>query len=1147
MSAPGTLVYRAGLAGRQDLGSEERPMVEKVTRLRTWMTAAVSVALVALAVAPVTAHGAFGDDFNLLPINGGSGTVDVPALPDVDAAGQRVYSHYFWAGTCDRAAAPAPPAAIDGGVGSLPATVEAPTFTGIGYTIAQVAPPPRPTHCIDWRLGSGHGTTTMWTTPPSWRLAPVVEAGAHPDGSTTMAFDDVKGDADNIIVSLPPGFIGNPNAVDKCTAAQFTVRPQQCSPRSQVGVLSYRLAASSPITGANAPGNENVYHVPVFNLEPREGNVAELGLIALSQEGQVTARIVAKARTAGDFGVTAFVGQIPSALPLYAQNITLWGVPWAAHNDVWRAPEGVRISPPTGCAEQPGATGAQVVLPASGLPAAGGCRRSYDPSWGPVRPFLSNETDCNPSPVVGVHVDAYQRPGSFTADGDPADGDPNWKTARSPSPPVTECDRLGFEPDIAFEATDGSGGVQRSADGPAGLNVELSIPQNNEPKDAGGDPLAPTTPGYVAAATDYFASAQGRATAHLKDSVVTLPAGMSVNPSAASGLQACSDSGIGLRRAGSPPLFNNGDPFDKDGGADGAECPDASKIGTVQVRTPLLDEVLDGEVVLGEPKSTDPQSGEMFRLFLVVRSVERGLIAKVYGSTKADPSSGQLVTTFANNPEVPFDRLALQIKGGPRGLLGLPHGCGAAGWSSAFRPWSAVGAPVPVADRPDGGSFAVDANCNRGFSPSLTAGMSTRAARGFGSFSFDFSRADGEGRFAGLTAKLPQGLLASVKGVALCTNAQAAAGSCPAASRIGSADAAAGSGNPFVLEEKGEVFLTEGYKGCPYGLAVKIRAIAGPFRGAMELSPIIVRQAVCVDRSSAQVSAVSDPFPLIHHGVPLRVRRVVVDVNRPRFMLNPSSCAAKRVRATLTSEQGGQASPTAAFRASDCARMPFRPKLSMRLTGRREVRTGRHPGVRAKVTQRGIREAGIKRAVVRLPRSLALDVDNAQALCEFEAGIKADLEKHCPKGSIVGRAKAVSPLLNRPLAGNVYFVKNVRRSSSGNLIRTLPMIIVALRGEIAINLKGESSVDRSNRLVSTFRTVPDAPVSRFNLNIKGGRNGILAITRTRRSLINICRSGRQVAQSDFNAHNGRRFDRDITMRKPCPSRKVKKNRRNNRR
>jgi len=694
---------------------------------------------------------------------------------------------------------------------------------------------------------------------------------------------------------------------------------------------------------------------------------------------------------------------------------------------------------------------------------------------------------------------------------------------------------------VPFDATMSLQPTTTAADSASGLSVDLSVPQNGGP---GAPPASGASAGevdaYVDAATDHWRSDAGLGTSHLDRSVVVLPEGFSVNPSSATGLQACSDAGIGLREQGNPPLFNNGDPFDSDS-ADGAECPLSSIIGDVRVDVPLLEEPLLGKVVLGDPQTTNPQ-GEpdgrrMFRMFIVVKDDARGLVAKIYGSAVADPNTGRLTATFDRNPRVPFEDLHIDFKQGDRGILATPERCAGHQWSSVFTPWSAAhnggGQAVPFA-----GGMATSQNCAFGFSPSLLAGMDRQQARAHGTFAFSFSRQDGDQKLAGLTAKLPTGLLASVKGLIgsnLCSDAQANAGNCPQSSKIGIVDAKAGAGNPFVLEQKGEVFLTEGYKGGPYGLAVKVRAIAGPFRDSMELSPIVVRQAIHVDRKTAQVTAVSDPFPIVHHGVPLRVREVTVLVDRPDFMLNPSNCAQKQVGADIVSEQGTVSGQSNAFQASGCKALRFAPKLALRLTGRKQVRTGKHPGIRAQVTQQGIPEAGIEKAKVTLPKSLALDVDNAQALCEFEDGTKPDLENHCPKGSIVGRAKAVSPLLNQPLAGNVYFVKNIRiDKQTGNAIRTLPMIVVALRGEIAVNLVGESNTTKAGRLVNTFDNVPDAPVTRFNLNIAGGSNGILAVTRTRKALINLCaRPNSHVAEADIDGHNTKRYDRNIRMKTPC--------------
>jgi hypothetical protein len=1020
----------------------------------------------------------------------------------------------WWAGTCDLSS----DSTSVGGVGTPPAERAHCFDHGQPYRPLLSDPDPDPPRDTVWQPGS----------EPSWRLDPVAAAGAHPDATASFWLNRypvpfggtaLQGDGDTrtVHVQLPPGFVGNPNAVPRCTSRQLQTTPPSCPPETQVGVATVTVALLD-----QAGARQSVF--PVWNAEPRDGKAAEF---MLSPAGNPTERanipVVANARTDDDFGVDVVAVDVPGGLPLLGQTITLWGVPWAASHDAYRAPTDYN-------GHTPGPEGALAGMPETGLPDPHGAQpQSYDLSWGPIKPFLTNPTECAPSvPITTLHLTSWQSPVPRSTDA-PADV------------PVDGCGGLDFPIDAAMAPT------TTAADSASGLGVDLRIPQ--EKGNAPASPSDGATPGevddYVESATAYWASDDGRAPSQLDRAVVTLPPGVSVNPAGATGLQACSDAEIGLTAAGNPSRFNNVDPFD----GQGVECPPGSRIGTADVFTPLLpgadpagnEANLSGEVVLGMPKSTDPQSGEMFRLFIVVRNKQRGLLAKIAGSAVADPATGQLTATFDKNPRVPFEWMHLEMKGGGRGMLATPPNCGDAHWSSAFTPWSAAhgagGVPVP-----DGGAFAVDANCADGFAPGLRAGMSSRQAGGTGTFGFQLTRQDGEQYFQTVSAKLPRGLLASVRGVQLCTDAQAAAAACPPGSRIGSVDAGAGSGTPFFLEQPGSVFLTEGYKGAPYGMSVQVPVEAGPFRGPLALTTMVVRQALHVDRSTADVTAVSDPLPQIWHGIPLRVRQLTVTVDRPSFMRNPTDCSPKRIAADVGGASGAVATPSAPFRASGCRALRFRPKIGMRLIGRRQTITHKHPGVRAVVTQKA-GEAGIRRAKVLLPRSLALDPDNAQALCEFEDGTKPDLENHCPKGSIVGRARAVSPLLNRPLTGNVYFVKNVRIDPiSGQPRRTLPMIIAALRGEIAINLRGESDVGRGGRLVSTFPKVPDAPVSRFSLNIEGGRNGILVVTATRRGKIDICRS-KQVAESNMNGHNGRRHNVNVRMKTPCKAKRRQARRR----
>ena len=1101
------------------------------------ISAALALSIVVAAAAAPQAVAAYGDNFGILEVNRGGATPDAPALlrglvgdgPSVGLVDPE--GSAFWAGTCDTGSPP-PFGQILGGVGSRPSQVWAPAPPYNGPT-APVAAPASPDQCVDFgRLQTENVDPWVEGAGPAWRLAPVNQAGVHPDGTATMWFrrdavgspSDPDGSVDNIYADLPAGFVGDPTAVPKCTADQFTVNPIQCPPSTQVGVLHLLLAGvPSDFTGGSGVanyGNLNEEILPVYNLESRHGNAAEFGFANASGEDVVTVRIVAKARTNGDFGVTAFAAQIPTALPLLGQSFTLWGTPWSSAHDEWRPPAGFRGSNHWSAFETgPRGENRPGELPIGGLPE--GLRVGYNSSWGPIRPFLSNPTECSGSPLsTRLMTDSYEHQGAFE-EGLPDLSDTNWQVYHSPAPPITGCEKVPFNPSASFTPS------STAADSASGLAADITIPPNDTPPAA-----VASNPNEESGAPAYWESPAGLATSHLDKTVVTLPEGMSVNPSGATGLQGCSDAQIGLRQVGNPNLFNNSEP----------SCPDGSKIGSVEATTPLLEGSpnLTGDVFLGSPKSTNPQSGEMFRMFLVLRNPERGLLAKVYGSAVADPSTGRLTATFDKNPRVPVENIKLQIVGGARGLLAMPQTCGARAIESVFSPWSAAhgagGVPRALSH-----PFSVGGNCSFGFAPTLDAGMSTDRARANGAFSFRFTRPEGQQWVRGLTARLPQGLLASVKGVPLCGDAQAAAGNCPQSSKIGIVDAQAGSGSPLVLEEKGEVFLTRGYEGGAYGLMVKIRGIAGPFRGAQELSPIIVRQALHVDPTTAQVTAISDPFPLIHHGVPLRVREVTVLVNRPKFTLNPSGCKAREVVGDFTSAQGAQHRATVPFKAAGCKALPFKPRLALRLTGRKQTRTGKHPGIKATVRQKGVGEAGIQRAEVRLPSSLALDPDNAQALCEFEDGTKPDVERHCPKGSIVGRARAVSPLLNRALKGNVYFVKNVRRNARGNLIRTLPMLIVALRGEIAVNLKGTSDV-KGGKLVNTFAGVPDAPISRFNLNIRGGSSGIVAVTRTRRARINICR-GKQILEADMDAHNGKRHDFDVRMKTPCKKKKQQQRKR----
>jgi hypothetical protein len=913
-------------------------------------------------------------------------------------------------------------------------------------------------------------------------------AGGHPyDGTTSFSFprgpglDDIE-EVRYTVTNLPPGFVGNVAAAARCTGAQLATDPNpiQCPAGSAIGVVDLYLQGGSTPVGSYT----------LYNMVPERGYPAQFAFAYVTKIVQLYPRLLPRT---GRYGVSV-VSPGVSPISLTGAKVTLFGTP----------------------SQRNGVGGAPV-------------------------PFLSNPSDCLVAePATNMYVDSWIHPARTLPKGSADFGfpdltDPLWKSATDVAPPVTGCDSPAladqFDPSIDARPSPGVGTTQ--ADAPTGFTVDLDFPQTNDPTDSSStfDPDLPMAP-------------------PLKDATVTLPEGVSISPSAGDGLDGCSD-----QAPDDQVRYDTTDPV---------SCPDASKIGSVVATSPLLakrsaatDEVVGPDPVAGDvfvlkshPGDLSPSGDQdgRFRLLLQIDSRKHGVNVKIPGVVTADKDTGRLTARFEDNPQVPAKHLKLVFKPGPRAALANPPSCATATTTGVFTPWSRGGTRsdgVEVAGTPDAtdsSSFDVSwdgngAGCPQSlpFAPAVSAGTVDSRAGGSSPFTFDLTRGDRQDVVNGVQIALPRGLLGAPRSVALCSDADANAGSCPAGSRVGTATVAAGPGSsPFYIAGQ-PVSLTGPYKGAPYGLAIAVRAEAGPF----DLGTVVVRQALHVDPNDAHATAISDPLPTIRDGVPFRLRRVHVAIDRPGFMRSPTSCAPKTITSRIASVGGQAVTLDSPFRASGCAALPFKPKIALAATGRRQTTTGRHPGIKATVTQKGVGEAGIKKAVVRLPKSLALDPENAQALCEFADGTKPDLENHCPKGSIVGRATARTPLLKKPLSGNVYFVKNVRTDpKTGNQIRTLPMIVVALRGEIAVNLKGESSTTKSGKLVNTFANVPDAPISRFDLTINGGNSGIITVTRTRRAKLDLC-AGRHTAEADTDGQNGRRHDLDIRMKTPCSARQTK--------
>jgi hypothetical protein len=626
-------------------------------------------------------------------------------------------------------------------------------------------------------------------------------------------------------------------------------------------------------------------------------------------------------------------------------------------------------------------------------------------------------------------------------------------------------------------------------------SFESPLPEGKKPIDCAGVPYKPTltvdpgtaqtdSPAGIVANVQvpHILGGGSRESSQTKQAKVTLPLGMGIDPSAATGgLQTCTDAQFGK------------------GTRNPIACPSPSKIGVASIDTPPLpDGSLNGNVYVGKQLSRDPTSGDEYRIFVEVGSAKYGISARLVGNVSADPTTGQLTTTFDDRelgglPQVPFSSFKLDFDDGAHAVLTSPGACGPSTTTATMTPWTENPPATPsgsfsLSTAPGGGKCAKTL-AERPFAPSLAADTAKPAAGEFSPLRMDIARAEGNQELKGVDVTLPPGLVAKLAGVKYCpTNllaaaaanggaAEAADSSCPDSSLIGHADIVAGSG-PSPLHVSGKVFLTGRYKGAPLSLAVVTPATAGPF----DLGTVVVRVALSLEPRTAQVHAVSDPIPHVYGGALLDIRSVSVKLDRKDFTLNPTNCSKLSFGGALL---GGGANPvdpaaftrasvSTPFEAAGCDKLGFRPKLSLRLTG--GMRRAKNPRLRAVLTPRP-GDANIARAQTILPRSLILDQGNLAKVCtrvQFAAN-------DCPKDSIYGNAVAVSPLLDDPLQGPVYL------RSSDNV---LPDLVADLRGQVDVEL--DSRTDSSHgRIRNTFDIVPDVPVTKFVLTLRGGKRGLL--------------------------------------------------------
>ena len=881
-----------------------------------------------------------------------------------------------------------------------------------------------------------------------------------PEGSQ-LPFLPAGGDLKELEVTLPPGLIANPLAAERCTAQQFnTVHVELTGSLNAFQNKCPDGSAVGVAVVAQIEGKGEVgFPLPVYSLVPPPGMPAQFGFLPALGAPVYIDTAVRQ----GPHGLTvkAYLENVTEAKRVTASLVSLWGTPWDPSHDAQRGR----------CAQ---------LVVAESCPAPSG---EPIPPGGepiPIRPSFRLPTSCADPLTTLLDIETWAQP-------------PTGASASVEAAAPDGCDEVDFSPAIEAKPT------TEAADSPSGLRFNLHLPQA-----ANDDP-------------------DGLAEADLRDAVVRMPEGMTLNPAASDGLAACSPAQIGLQSpvGQAPPVFDEAP----------AACPDAAKVGRVEVDSPLLDHPIPGQVFLAQ--QTNNPFGSLFAIYMALEDPRSGIEVKLAGRVTPDPVTGQLTTSFEGNPQVPFEDLRFTFFDGARAPLRTPATCGSFTTEADLTPWSA---PEGAAASPTG-SFSITSSpagaCQSAKaalpnSPSFEAGTEAPLAGAFSPFLLRLKREDGSQELSALTVNLPAGLSAKLAGVAECSDAQITAArarevpgggaaeqaspSCPAAARVGTVTVGAGAGpNPYYVT--GSAYLAGPYEGAPLSLAIITPAVAGPF----DLGAVVVRSPLRVDPQTAKVSSTAK-LPTILQGIPLDVRSVAVRLDRSQFTLNPTSCETMALTAQATSTSGKAAELSNRFQVGSCSKLGFKPSLKLSFKG--GTKRTRHPALRSVLTfpKKGS-FANIAKAAVTLPHSEIIDPEHVGNPCTRPQFA----EERCPKLSILGRAKAWTPLLDKPLEGKVYF-----RANGGE--RDLPDIVVDLRGQIRVELIGavDTATPKTNaRIRTTFFQVPDAPVSRFELELKGGKEGLLVNSQS------LCRSP-QRAGVRFAAQNGRVVEPKTVVTNQCP-------------
>lgn len=913
---------------------------------------------------------------------------------------------------------------------------------------------------------------TVGGSPVGFGIAAFGMQASHVGGSVDGQADDHPNNL-TTIVNLNTNFEDFPNGLRLTKSVQL--------PRDVIVTLPLGFAGD-PLAAAQCTAVQLTGEGGDPNMCPRG---SRLGNVVLFSQGHAVASI-----SPSSAGVSELVNLVPEkgypaefGLKVLGKNISLY-------------PSVVRTNSGYGLrVNSPGIT-RTISIEGIGLNFFGD-PNSVNGEANNSEAFFTNPSNCSGGPLTAkLEADSWAEPG-------------HWSSQETTVyPDVAGCNLLQFAPTVEMrpEVTE--------AESPSGFEINIKAPQN----------------------PNQFPVL---ATPDLKNITMTLPEGMTVAPGAADGLVGCAatgPNGIDMP-AGTlhPDEAGEGEEIGPDGLSHltRGHCPLASQIGTVEVTTPVLKDPLEGHVYLAQPQcggegqnpctTADATNGSLFGIYLEVEG--SGVVIKLGGRISANPATGQLTARFTELPQQPLSEVTVRLKGGVRAPLANPRQCGEAITNVDFTAWGSPAVPDALWAAPYPVNWEGGGPCPAAlpFAPTLTAGMQSSTAGAFSTFSLTLQRGDRMQDLSKLQVKMPPGLVGMLSSVTLCKEPGASTGNCPEASEIGKTSVAVGSGaHPFVVTG-GHVYLTEGYKGAPFGLTIVVPGKAGPFN----LGNVVVRSAINIDRDTTALTVTSDPLPQFLDGVPLRIQTLNVAVERKGgFMFNPTNCSRRQISATVESAQGTSANLTSPFAVEGCNALPFKPTFSVSTNAQTSKKNG--ASLRVKVTS-GSGQDNIGKVVASLPKQLPARLTTLQQACT-EATF-AQNPAQCPAASVVGSAKAVTPVLSHPLTGPAYLV------SHGGA--AFPDLVVILQGEgIRLDLTGGTSI-KKGVTTSTFASVPDAPISTFELTLPQGPHSALAGTLPAKAKGSFCGT-KLVLPTTLTAQNGAQIKQSTKVAVlGCPKAKKK--------